>query len=239
MKKNAWLLLLASFTLISLSSCSKDDDNDGLGGSPSVCPKPLNPTIYSITTSSALFFWDSISGASSYTVRYRSASDSLWTSQVSTSNSLLLTSLNPNTAYECQVNTNCSTLPGSNSSGYSSSVFFITLQAVVSNTQNLCNKNWKIVGLTVDGTDLLPLIPGCQLDNLFKFITDGSLVYDEGATKCDPNDPQTTSGTWSWASNETKLVIDGDTSDVVTNSGTVLKLSVDDGTSLTEVTFGL
>ncbi|MFZ9942645.1 MAG: hypothetical protein ACO3O0_03465 [Bacteroidia bacterium] len=147
MKKNAFLLLLASFTLINLSSCSKDDDdnNGGGGGTPS-------PT---------------------------------------------------------------------------------------TNTTKLCNKNWKIVGLTVDGTDLLPLIPGCQLDNLFKFITDGSLVYDEGATKCDPNDPQTTSGTWSWASNETKLVIDGDTSDVVTNSGTVLKLSVDDGTSLTEITFGL
>lgn len=107
------------------------------------------------------------------------------------------------------------------------------------NTSKLCNKNWKITSILLDGSDLTPLIPGCQIDDLYKFSTDGTLTYDEGPTKCDPADPQTTPGTWSWASNETKLVIDGDTSDVVTNSGTILKLSVDDGTSVTEITFGL
>jgi hypothetical protein len=107
------------------------------------------------------------------------------------------------------------------------------------NTNKLCDKNWKISSVFVDGTDLTPVIPGCQIDDLYKFSTDGTLTYDEGPTKCNPSDPQTTPGTWSWASNESKLVIDGDTSDVVTNSGTVLKLSIDDGTSVTEITFGL
>lgn len=239
MKTKLWILLLAAATVI--TACNKDDNNTGLGGSPSVCPKPMNPTIDSITTSSALFFWDSISGASSYTVRYRSASDSIWITQVSTANSLLITSLNPNTAYECQVNTNCSTVPGSNSSDYSSSVIFITLQAVVSNTQNLCNKNWKLVSFKLNGIDVTSqFFQPCNLDDYTRFLIDSTYTSDEGPTKCDPADPQTSTGTWGWAANETKLIIDGDTSNVLTNSGSNLKLGINDATlGAIELTFGL
>lgn len=110
----------------------------------------------------------------------------------------------------------------------------------VTNTSKLCNKDWKIVSIVSGGVDLTSFLPACQLDNLTRFLTDGTLNNDEGATKCDPNDPQTTPGTWAWAANETKLIVDTDTTTVVTNNGTTLKLSADDGQGGTyEITFGL
>jgi hypothetical protein len=33
-------------------------------------------------------------------------------------------------------------------------------------------------------------------------------VTDDGATKCDPADPQTVTGTWQFAANETQMVLD-------------------------------
>src|SRR5689334_11901361 len=35
-------------------------------------------------------------------------------------------------------------------------------------------------------------VPACSLDNTLKFDTNGSATADEGATKCDPSDPQST-----------------------------------------------
>ena len=108
------------------------------------------------------------------------------------------------------------------------------------NTSKLCNKNWKIVNFVFNGTDITSSLTACELDNFTRFSTDGNYVSDEGPTKCDPADPQTTPGTWSWAANETKLVTDNtDTTDVITNSGSVLKVGYDDGTISYQITFGL
>ena len=239
MKKNLWILLLVAATAI--ISCSKDDDSSGGGGTPSTCPEPTNSNITNITTSSALFFWDSIPGASSYTVRYRAISDSVWINQVASTNSLLMTSLIPNSNYECQVKTNCSSVPGSNSSSYSSSVFFVTLQGVLSNTQNLCNKNWKLVSFKLNGIDVTSqFFQPCDLDDFTRFLVDSTYIADEGPTKCDPADPQTETGTWGWAASETKLIIDGDTANVIANTGSQLKFGLTDATLGTiELTFGL
>lgn len=107
------------------------------------------------------------------------------------------------------------------------------------NTSKLCNKNWKIVSFVLDGVNITSQIPACDLDDFTRFSTDGNYVNDEGPTKCDPADPQTIPGTWEWAANESKLVTDGDTTNVITNSGSVLRLGYDDGTISYEVTFGL
>ncbi|MFN5223519.1 MAG: hypothetical protein ACK5DJ_04975 [Bacteroidota bacterium] len=107
------------------------------------------------------------------------------------------------------------------------------------NTSKLCNKNWKIETFVFNGVDITSQLDACELDNFTRFSTDGNYVSDEGPTKCDPADPQTTPGTWSWAANETKLVTDGDTTNLLVNSGSVLKIGFDDGTINYEVTFGL
>ena len=111
----------------------------------------------------------------------------------------------------------------------------------VTNTSKLCNKNWKLLSFKVNGIDVTSqLFQPCELDGFTRFLTDNTYTADEGPTLCDPADPQTTTGAWSWAAGETKLVVDGDTTNVLTNSGTSLKLGLTDpslGTA--ELTFGL
>lgn len=52
-------------------------------------------------------------------------------------------------------------------------------------------------------------IPPCVTDNTLTLRTDGTGTVDEGATKCDASDPQTTAVTWSFANNETTLNLGG------------------------------
>jgi len=53
----------------------------------------------------------------------------------------------------------------------------------------------------------------CEKDNFITFKADGTLTSDEGATKCDTSDDQTSTGTWAFVENESKISItsDGDT----------------------------
>ncbi len=77
-----------------------------------------------------------------------------------------------------------------------------------SNTELLTSKTWKQTYLKTAGLtqDLDP----CELDDRTTFSTDGIHLLDEGATKCDPSDPQTISGTWSFQDDETTLRLSGD-----------------------------
>jgi hypothetical protein len=68
----------------------------------------------------------------------------------------------------------------------------------------------------------------CDKDNLTWFNgSDGKLIDKEGATKCDPSDPNETYGTWALLDNDKKLktVMDGDESiyDILTLTETTLK----------------
>jgi hypothetical protein len=102
-----------------------------------------------------------------------------------------------------------------------------------SNTDKLTDKNWKMTALTVDpplnvgGTmisNVYPQIPACQQDDLTIFNDNGTVTFDEGATKCNSSDPQSTQGTWTWNTNETILSI---TDAGNTESYTVTSLSSD------------
>jgi len=65
---------------------------------------------------------------------------------------------------------------------------------------------WKTTAMTIDPgvningtiiTDFYAQLFDCTKDDLKRFDSDGKITDDEGATKCDPNDPQTTNdGTW-------------------------------------------
>ena len=53
------------------------------------------------------------------------------------------------------------------------------------------------------------VLEACQRDNIWNFKSDGTYTVTEGASKCDPSDPDTvTSGTWQLTDSDTKIVID-------------------------------
>lgn len=85
-----------------------------------------------------------------------------------------------------------------------------------SRTDKLTGKWWINTALTIDPainiggtliTDLWSQIPGCSKDDIQKFESNGIYTFDEGATKCSTNDPQTTTGTWSFNSDETVVSV--------------------------------
>ncbi|MBU3663310.1 MAG: hypothetical protein FGM41_08965 [Bacteroidetes bacterium] len=105
-----------------------------------------------------------------------------------------------------------------------------------SKTELLTAKAWKMTAMTVNPgispipggptiTDLYAFMEACEKDNTEKFNTGGTGVTDEGATKCDPTDPQTENFTWAFASNETKIVIDSESIDIVQLDETTAKFT--------------
>ncbi len=78
--------------------------------------------------------------------------------------------------------------------------------------------NWKVTGMTINpGIEVLGVVvtniyalgvQDCTKDDLITFNTDGKLTEDEGPTKCDPDDPQTTNdGTWTLSGDAKTLTI--------------------------------
>jgi len=65
---------------------------------------------------------------------------------------------------------------------------------------------WVVTAMTIDPgvningtviTNFYAQLPDCTKDDLMRFESNGKITDDEGPTKCDPNDPQTTNdGTW-------------------------------------------
>ena len=101
-------------------------------------------------------------------------------------------------------------------------------------TELLTAHYWQITAITVDPplpffgttiTDFYALSENCYKDDIQKFNTNNTIIFDEGATKCDPADPQTENGVWSFNSNETILTIDGESSKVLNLTSTQLKMS--------------
>ena len=97
-----------------------------------------------------------------------------------------------------------------------------------SNTELLSRVAWKVSSVTVDppidtiigniplqisDITFLVLAEDCRADDELIFMSNGQGTADEGASKCDPTDPQTTDFFWSWGAGETTLTIiqEGDT----------------------------
>lgn len=59
---------------------------------------------------------------------------------------------------------------------------------------NGASKDWKIVSLKQNDITFPP--GGCNLGDVYTFYADGKISVDEGSEKCNPNDPQTLTGTW-------------------------------------------
>lgn len=101
-----------------------------------------------------------------------------------------------------------------------------------SNTQLLAQANWKFSAATMGGADVSGSIDACYKDNILTFNENGTGTADEGATKCNPGDPQSYAITWNFLGGETQIKIlpvlfpgGSDTYTIVTLSETQLVLS--------------
>ena len=77
-------------------------------------------------------------------------------------------------------------------------------------TYYITQSTWKFSGATVGGVDASAFVQACQKDNILTFANIGGNktgTLDEGATKCNAGDPQTTPFTWAFQAGETQLFI--------------------------------
>jgi len=86
------------------------------------CGTPFGLTTTSVTTSTAILEWAVLSGAVSYTIHYRIAGTTTWSTTSSASNTITLTSLTPASIYEFEVQAVCVAGAGA----YSSPATFTT-----------------------------------------------------------------------------------------------------------------
>ncbi|MFD2515768.1 M4 family metallopeptidase [Pontibacter locisalis] len=98
-----------------------------ISGASATCAVPGSLSASNVGTTSATLSWGAVSGASSYSVRFRPTGTTTWTTGSVTSTSANATGLSASTPYEFQVSTVCS----GSSSAYSSSATFTTSAAAV------------------------------------------------------------------------------------------------------------
>ena len=77
----------------------------------------------------------------------------------------------------------------------------------------LIRGSWQLTALTVNpvipiiGSDIYAQFDACEKDDITIFEANGVVRFDEGASKCAPNDPQTTTGTYTWNTDETIITV--------------------------------
>ncbi len=108
-------------------------------------------------------------------------------------------------------------------------------QPVPTKTELLSASPWITTAVTISPalefggiviTDLYALSDACDNDNLAIYKKDGTGTYDEGASKCDDLDPQTSPFNWAFNADETKLIEDGQTSYTINElTATSMKLA--------------
>jgi bacillolysin len=101
------------------------------GGTGTTCGVPTSPTSASITSSGATLSWTAVSGATSYSVQYKTSAATTWTSITGiTTTSRALTGLTASTAYQWQVLSVCA----SGSSAFTTAATFTTSAATTTPT---------------------------------------------------------------------------------------------------------
>ena len=64
-------------------------------------------------------------------------------------------------------------------------------------------KTWQITSIDVDFGTVTP--NSCVTDNFITYYPNGNYEINEGATKCNPNDPPGEMGTWTLSNDESQL----------------------------------
>jgi chitodextrinase len=163
---------------------------------PFVCNPPASMSVSSVTTTSANLAWQSGNGAISYDVDYAVQGSNVWTPAASatTATSVLVTGLNPATAYDWRVRTNCE---GSQSS-YARSQF-TTMSLTCADPYEPNNTLASSVGIPVN-SDVFAKIGSAGDKDYFSFnnsasqmkikITLSSLPADYDLKLYGPNDKE-------------------------------------------------
>jgi len=74
-------------------------------------------------------------------------------------------------------------------------------------TELLTMSTWKFSDATVGGNSVAAFLETCQKDNILTFLAAGTGTAAEGASKCDPGDPDSSPFDWSFQTNETVLFV--------------------------------
>jgi len=74
-------------------------------------------------------------------------------------------------------------------------------------TELITQASWKFSSATVSGVDASGYLQACQKDNIYTFVAAGTGTIDEGTSKCNSGDPQTSPFTWNFLSNESMIHI--------------------------------
>lgn len=104
--------------------------------------------------------------------------------------------------------------------------------AAKTKTELITTGSWMTSDVLINGASIWVLADPCSKDDFMTFKTNGTVVTDEGATKCDAGDPQTTTENWSFSADEKKITIDGDTGDLVTLNETDIVVTMQDSTDV-------
>jgi len=136
------------------------------------CGTPGSLSATSVTATSATLNWGSVSGASSYNVRYKPTSSGTWTNTTSATTSKAVTGLSGATAYEFQVQAVCSATTGS----YSSSGNFTTSSSTCSDVYESNNSSSAAKTISVN-TDVIGLISSTTDLDWFRFTTTSPNTY--------------------------------------------------------------
>ena len=114
------------------------------------CATPTGLATSNITQSSSTLSWGAVTGATSYTVEYKTSSTSTWTATITTNTSIGLNGLAAGTTYNWRVKADCSSL--------SSAISFTTLSAPTGciapinlTATNVANKTATLTWATVPG----------------------------------------------------------------------------------------
>ena len=92
-------------------------------------------------------------------------------------------------------------------------------------TELLTGGNWMVTSYVIDNVEIYVQIASCQQDNLTIFNTNNTITRDEGPTKCDPLDPQTSDGgVWSFNPTETLITLNGSEYELEVLNSTTLKI---------------
>lgn len=85
----------------------------------------------------------------------------------------------------------------------------ITYKTVPTYASIIINANgWKLTSEIRNGQEVITNMAECDKDNIFMYKADFTVTENEGATKCDPNNPDIKrSGTWEFSEDETRIKI--------------------------------
>ncbi|MDB5197260.1 MAG: C-terminal target protein [Flaviaesturariibacter sp.] len=133
----------------------------------STCDAPAGLTASSITTTGATLNWTAVSGASSYTVEYKTTAASTWTvaASATASTSVAVSGLGAGTAYDWHVRTKCS----SGSSAYTAAQFTTTAASGGCGTNYEPNESLSAAATVATNTNLSAAITTTTDQDWFKF----------------------------------------------------------------------